>query len=131
MSGTVEIIDSIILLQILLLGVFSTGGLIFALLLLFGKLQWARGKLGALCKALCKASAQALIAGGLLTLFPVYFLGVTTHYWAGRWIDKPSYWHLGLKSWWPEDDGDKTDDRIKCAMPLDCLRLKVNAAEQC
>ena len=113
-------ISDILLLEALILGVFSTGGLIFALLLLFGRLQWARRKF----RALGNVSLQVLIVGSLLTLFPVYFLGVTTNHVAGIWIDKPSYWHLGLKSWWIKyndkiewDDygDDKADSRIKCA----------------
>ena len=114
MGESLDIISNVIPLQYLLYGVFSIGGLIFALLLLFGKPPCARGKLG----DLCKESWQALTVGGILILFPIYFLGVTTQYLAGRWIDKPSWcWHLGLKDLWNQyDEDDRTDDGIKCAM---------------
>lgn len=113
MRDALSTLSEIVLLEALVLGVFSTGGLIFALLLLTGKLQWAREEF----RALCKVSPQVLIFGGFLTLFPVYFLGVITHQVADTWIDKPSGWyHLGLKSLWNDYDDDKTDDSIKCEM---------------
>lgn len=104
-------ISDIILLEALVLGFLFTGGLLLALLLLTGKLQWMREGF----RALCKASPQVLIVGGILALFPVYFLGVITNQVADIWIDQPSWYHLGLKSLWNHYGDDKTDDRIKCA----------------
>ncbi len=58
-----------------------------------------------------------MIVGGLLALFPVYFLGVMTSQVADIWIDQPSCWyHMGLKSLWNDYGDDKTDDSIKCAV---------------
>ena len=105
-------ISDIILLEALVLGFLFTGGLIVALLILTGKLQWMREGFS----TPCKVSSQVLIVGGILALFPIYFLGVITNQVADIWIDKPAWYHLGLKSLWNCYGNDKTDDRIKCAM---------------
>ena len=105
-------ISDIILLEALVLGVLSTQGLILVLLIPIGKLQW----IGEGFRALCKMSPQSLIVGGLLALFPVYFLGVIANQAADMWIDKPSYYHLWLKPRWNDYSAARTDDSIKCVM---------------